>query len=178
MSATAKSLDFTNVKEGGEFNKKHQTPGDYRAKIMGVKDAPTKENNEPQWCFTIKVGSGTYPYYCKLVENQLWKIRNIFVAAGKTVPKKKVKVDPQIVVGKEIAVTLGDDEYKDRLQSNIESVFPLSELGDSGDPHADDDDDPEDDEDETEVEETPKAKKDKGKKKKGKVLEELDIEDM
>jgi len=193
MGATAKSLDFTNVKEGGEFNKKRQTQGDYKAKVMAVKDSPTKDDGTPQWCFTIKVGSGTYPYYCKLVENQLWKIRNLFVAAGLTVPKKKVKVNPDLVVGKDIAVTLEDDEYNGRMQSNLASIFPMSELegSPSDDEDADDGDDeveekpakkkkakPVDDE-EDEVDDAAKAPRKKSKKgKKGKALEELDIEDM
>lgn len=154
MAASEQVVDFTNVKDGGEaFNKKRQPAGDYKAKILSVKDAPTKETKEAQWLFAIQVGSGTYPYYCKLVENQFWKIRNLLVAAGMNVPKKRVKVDPNKLVGKTIAVTLEDDEYNGKLQSNIASTFPVSELDDQ----VDDEDDAEDEEDE--VETPPPAKK-------------------
>jgi len=145
--ATAAAIDFTNVKDGGGgFNKKRQPEGDYKAKVVKVVDAPSKKDNTPQWLFTIQVGSGTYPYYCKHEENQYWKIRNLLVAAGLTVPKKKVKVDPNKIVGKMIAVTLEDDEYDGKAQSNIAATFPLSELDDDDVPDEDEDDVEEDDE--------------------------------
>lgn len=169
-AARAKKLDFTDVKEsGGRFNTKRQREGDYAGLILSVEDSPTKETNEDQWLFTIKVGSGVYPYRCKLVPNQLWKIRNIFVAAGLPAPRKKETVDPNKVVKKKIGVTLEDDEYNGKPKSNIAAVFPPSELTD-GENEADDE--PDDDEPKE-----PKAGK-KGKKKKGKKLESLDIEDM
>lgn len=147
MTASSAGLDFTNVKDGGgSFNKKRQPAGDYKAKITKVEDKPSKKDNVMQWLFTIQVGSGTYPYYCKHEENQLWKIRNLFIAAGKSVPKKRVKVNPNDIVGREIAVTLEDDEYDGKLQSNIASTFPLSEL--EGEDVSDDDDDTDDDDDE------------------------------
>lgn len=157
--ATEGVIDFTNVKEGGgNFNKKRQPEGDYRAKIMNVVDSPAKKDNMPQWLFTIQVGSGTYAYYCKHEENQFWKIRNLLVAAGMTVPKKKVKVDPNKLVGKSIAVTLEDDEYDGKAQSNIAATFPLSELDDDGVPDEDEDNAADDGDDDAE-EEAPVAKK-------------------
>ena len=154
-------IDFTNVKDGGgAFNKKRQPEGDYKAKITRVVDAPSKKDNTPQWLFTIQVGSGTYPYYCKHEENQYWKIRNLLVAAGMNVPKKKVKVDPNKLVGKFIAVTLEDDEYEGKAQSNVAATFPLSELDDEDTPDEDDTaDDSDDDEDEDDAPPPPKAKK-------------------
>jgi hypothetical protein len=89
--------------------------------------------------FIIEVGHGTYPYYCKHQENQLWKIRNLLLAAGKSVPKKRVKVNPNDLVGRSIGVTLEDDEYEGKAKSVISAVMPLSEL----------DSDSLDDEDET-----------------------------
>lgn len=203
MTAKEAVVDFTNVKEGGTFNKKHQTPGDYKAKVTKVEDAPSKKDNVGQWLFTIQVGTGTYPYYCKHQENQYWKIRNLLIAAGIAVPKKKVKVNPNVLVGKTIAVTLDDEEYEGKMQSVIAATFPTSELGaqdddedNSADDDTDDDEDEddtppppkkkkapepeEDDEDEDEDEEpAPKAKA----KKKAPVeddddLEELDIDDV
>lgn len=198
--ASAAGLDFTNVKEGGTFNKKHQAPGDYKAKVMKVVDAPSKKDGVAQWLFTISVNEGLYPYYCKHQENQLWKIRNLLVAAGISVPKKRVKVDPNMVVGKVIGVTLDDDEYEGKMQSNIAATFPASELE-----GADDDaDDAEEEEDDDEEPTPPPAKKAKAApapveeddddeddeepvavvKKKTKAapvdddLEELDVEDL
>lgn len=194
------TLDFTNVKEGGgAFRKTRQAAGDYKGTITKAATVDKKDKSGKQWVFTIKAGSGVYPYYCGFEENVLWKIRNLFVAAGMNVPRKKVSVDPQKIVGRVIGVTLEDDEYDGKAQSNIAATFPASELeggeDDTDDEETDDEDtDDEDDEDTTtddddedeEDEEPPpppaKKKKDKSKKKKAAVsddeLEELDIEDI
>lgn len=153
--AGAAVLDFTNTREGGAaFNKKRVPAGDYLAKVTAVKDAPTKDTKEAQWLFTIelleKYTDRKYPYYCKLVENQLWKVRNLCLAAGFPVPKRKVKLDPNKLVGKTIGITLDDDEYEGKLQSTVTQTFPAAELdGDSGGP--DDEEVDEETEDDEEV---------------------------
>jgi len=187
-AVTKAVMDFTNVKEGGgQFNKLHQRAGGYPAVIVKVQDAPSKKDDVMQWLFTIKVGQGTYPYYCKHVENQLWKVRNLFVAGGITIPKKRVKVDPNLVVGKKVGVVLEDDEYDGRVQSNIQAIIPLSELDEIG---PQDDDEDETDEDEAEEEEPTPAKKAAPAKAKAKPapvaeddddddeLEEIEIEEL
>lgn len=198
MGASAKAVDFSNVKERGNFNPKHIAEGDYAAKIVKVEDAESKKDGSFQYIFTIKVdkfSQASYPYYCKLQENQLWKLRNLAVAAGLNVPKKRMRFDPNKVVGKSIGVTLEDDEYDGKMKSVVGAVFPISELADGALVEDDNDDFDEDSapviaggddddtaEDEAEVtEEKPKKKKDKkGKKKKGSEdgLEELDISDV
>lgn len=199
MAVKAQVLDMTDVKDsGGLFNKKHRRPGDYKAKITKVEDARKKDDpKKKMWLFTIEIGTGTYPYYCTFDEKSLWKIKQLFAAAGIPVPKKRVKLDPNKLLKKFIGVTLDDDTYGDKLRSSIESVFPTSELEEEGSDEEDEDDI--DDEDEEEDEEQPKkkvtkkaaakppAKAAKGKKgKKGKKkaavdddeLEELDVEDI
>jgi hypothetical protein len=148
--ATPAVFDMTDVKDGGggAFNTKRQPEGDYKARVTAVTDAPSKKDGVAQWVFTIQVGTGSYPYYCKHQENQYWKIRNLLVAAGMNVPKKKVKVDPNKVVGKQIAVTLEDDEYDGKQKSVISATFPISELSDDDLPDEEDTDEVEDDEDE------------------------------
>ena len=97
-----------------------------------MEDAKAKDGVH-QYLFSIQIvdkPGSVFPYYCKLQENQLWKLRNLFIAAGKTVPKKKVKVDPNQIVGKLIGVTIEDDEYEGKEQSTVEGVFPASDLGD------------------------------------------------
>lgn len=160
--ATAKVIDMTNVKDGGNFNKRRMPAGDYPARITKVEDTESKADKTFQWLFTIAVDNGgTYPYYCKLQENQLWKVRNLCIAAGMNVPKKKLKLDPEKLVGKRIAVTLEDDEYEGKAQSVVQATFPLSELDDySGD---DDDADADDAEDEEEEVAPPPRKKAKSK---------------
>ena len=164
--AQARAVDFTNTKDGGGmFNRRRQPAGDYRGKVTKVVDAPSKKDGADQYCFTIQVGTGTYPYYCKLVENQLWKLRNLLMAAGLNVPKKRVKVDPNKIVGREIGVTLDDDDYENdetgkvTKQSQITAVMPASEL----DPSSVADDEDEDEDDEEDEDDTPPPPKKKAK---------------
>lgn len=159
--AGAAVLDFTNTKEGGAaFNKKRVAAGDYLARVTAVRDAPTKDTKEAQWLFTIELlekhTDRKFPYYCKLVENQLWKVRNLCLASGIAVPKKKVKLDPNRLVGKTIGVTLDDDEYEGKLQSVVTQTFPAAELdGDSSEPEDD-----EEEEGTEEEEDAPEAAED------------------
>jgi hypothetical protein len=180
MAKGAQTLDFTNVKEGGgRFNKKRQEQGDYKAKILKVENVSKKgDKSRKMWLFSIKAGTGVYPLYCGFNENELWKIRQLWAAVGKNVPKKRVMVDPNTIVGLELAVTLEDDEYDNKQQSTIASTFPLSDL----DSDIDDTDEEGTDEEDVEDEEpAPKAKKKKKKKAKAaddEDLEELDIDDV
>ncbi len=135
MVATAQAIDFTDVKEMSAHNPRRLPAGDYRAKITKVEDAESKQGNK-QWVFTIVpttvAGGGraapSYPYYCGFVTDQAWKIRNLCIAAGIPVPSKRVKVDPNKLVNKEIGISLDDDEYEGKAKSTIVGVFPADEL--------------------------------------------------
>lgn len=162
-------LDFTNVKEGGgSFTKKRVKSGDYLGKITKFEWTEVKSGENKgakQMLFTLAVEGrhgATYPFYCQLQENTLWKIRNLMVAAGINVPKKKIKIDPTRLVGKLIGMTLDDAEYDDREQSEVTAVFPASEV-DGAD--VDDDDSSDDDDDDDDDEDEAPAKKSKKKSK-------------
>lgn len=130
MPATKKAVDFTNVKEM-TFAPKHKPAGEYRAKITKVEDHV--KDSDTQWLFTIVPVSdqrAIYPYYCQLTEKAAWKIRKLCVAAGMAVPKKRVMVDPNKLVGKEIGISLDDDEYEGKLKSVIVDTFPAEDLTD------------------------------------------------
>lgn len=166
MAATAKALDMTDVKEGGNFNKKRIPSGDYLAKVLKVEDAQVKKGDNQgadQWLFTVQIvkfPSAKYPYYCTLVPNQLWKVRNLAVACGMTVPKKRFKLDPNKLVGKNIGVSIEDTEYDGRDQSEITGVFPAAELEDyDGPTGTNDSEDDGDDGDEDEAPARRPAKK-------------------
>lgn len=201
--ASTQVIDFTNVKEGSGFNKRRLPAGDYLARITRVEDSPSKKDGEAQWLFTLTPEghkSAAFPYYCKLVENQLWKLRNLIQEAGIAVPKKKIKLDPEKLVGKLVGITLEDDEYDGKDQSVIAAIFEASEVTDSqlpAEPDEDEDEDeedtppppkkkaaakpePEDDEDDEEDEPAPAPKK--AAKKAAPVedddLDELDLDDL
>lgn len=160
--AAAAVIDFSGVKDRNEsgINKKRVAAGDYLARVSRVEDRPVKETKAPQWMYVLtleKVRGTGYPYYCKLEANQLWKVRNLFLAAGIAIPKKKVRLDPNKVVGKVVGVTMEDDEYDGKLQSVIAEIFPASELSDddSADDSAEDDGEEYDEEEEEGTEEEP-----------------------
>jgi hypothetical protein len=153
--AQAKNVDFSNVKDGGQFNRARIPAGDYLATVTKVDDAEAKDGVF-QYLISIKINKlprSVFPYYCKLQENQLWKLRNLLIAGGLAVPKKRVKVDPNRLVNKLIGVTIEDDEYNGQEQSTIAGVFPAAELGDvSADTVIEDDEPAEDEEPEEALE--------------------------
>ena len=189
--AKAKALDFSNVKDRSAISPTHRPEGDYLGRVISVDDITMGSEKRDAWLFIVKISAGTYAYRCGFNDNELWKIRNLFVAAGVPVPKKRQTIDPTRVVNKDVGVTLQDHEYEDKLSSEIAAVFPPSEL-DGHDGEAPSDDEQGEDEDEDLPE--PKKAKDKGKKKKpepepespakkgkgkkGKKMESLDIDEL
>jgi len=157
MPAKKQTVDFTNVKDGGgQFNKLRLREGDYLARIKDVQDVVAKDKT-PMYLYTIEVKVttkgvsqvGTYPVYCKLEENSLWKLRQLFAAAGTVIPKKRVALDPNKIVGRTIGVTLQDTEYNGRLQSEVQYTIPASEVTSGQEVDDDEDEDEEEPEDET-----------------------------
>lgn len=121
------SIDFSDVK-APSFSTVHQAPGVYNAEIAGVEMTKTKSDSTDMLVFAIKAGPGRYPYYCKIVPNQLWKLRELIEAAGTKVPSKVVQIDPAKYVGAKINVELEDDTYNGKLRSRVARVATFSEL--------------------------------------------------
>lgn len=195
-----RKLDFTNTQDRSVFNPKRVAEGEYRAKVVHLEDKNSKED-KPMWTFGIALNdspSHVYPLYCVLEESQLWKIRNLFVACGFKVPKALATIDPNRAVGKEIVISLGDDEYEGREKSTIIATLPPSTLDDE----ADEDDDeveeeeeevappkkrgrpakkvepePEDDDDEEEEDEPPARKRPVARRKPAPVVEDDEDEE-
>lgn len=148
------TADFTNVKDGGGFNSKRLPAADYRAVITKVEKADSKAGN-PQLTFSIQPEdhrSAVYPYYCGLQENQLWKLRNLLLAAGVKVPKKKASIDVERLIGVVIGIALEDDEYDGKERSTIDSIFAANEVEGADDEKATEKDDDEEDNEDTEDE--------------------------
>lgn len=170
-------VDMTNVKDSSGINPVHQEAGDYRGVIKDVSNGKAKNTDNVTITYLVADAdrpSATYPYICTITEKSLWKLRNILVAAGVTLPKKKFKLTGAIlqkIVGAEIGMSLDDNEYEGKMRSSITGVFPAADL-------------PEDEE----IEETPVKKKAPTKKKATEEddsdddddddLDELDIDDL
>lgn len=178
---SSRALDFTNVREVSGINPVRMEEGDYLATVKGVNEKESKKTGNLMWEFIIGLNdrqTATYGYYCVLDAEQLWKVRNLLIAAGISVPKKKLKVDPNKVVGKTIAVTLEDDEYEGKEKSTIAAIFSANELQPVKV-------EAEDDEDVSEEEEAPEEEKPKKKSRKKKEPEpeeeeddEIDLDDL
>ena len=119
------TLDFSNVREGSTFSPRRLPEGSYLADIAKVEHKESKAGN-PMLVYTIipvDHPTAVYPYYILLDEKQLWKFRALLLAAGKDVPKRKVTVDPESIVGKRVMIDLEDDEWEGREKSVVAGVF-------------------------------------------------------
>lgn len=143
--ATKQTIDFSQTKDQSGFNPKRKEEGEYLGVITSFTDTKSKAG-AAMWVFGIALKNdrrATYPVYCLLGADQVWKLRNMMMSAGFQVPKKRMTVDGNRLIGKEIGVFLEDDEYEGKPKSVIGSFFPASEY--SG-PENDDDNDSEDEE--------------------------------
>jgi len=160
--AAKMTLDFSQVKDGGAFSPKHKEEGEYLGTFVSFEDTKSKNNN-PMWVFGIQLKDdrrAVYPVYCVLNPDSLWKLRQVLLAAGFKVPKKRLTIDGNRLVGKDVGIFLEDDEYEGKKKSVISSFFPAEEYSgpDAGDSSDDDEDDeeeelPEEDEVEEEADE-------------------------
>lgn len=119
------TIDFSNVREGSAFSPRRLPEGSYLADISKVEQKESSKGN-PMLVYTIipvEHPTAVYPYYVVLADNQLWKLRALLLAAGKEVPKRKVTVDPESIVGRKIMIDLEDAEWEGREKSEIAGVF-------------------------------------------------------
>lgn len=145
------TLDFSQVKDGGSFSPKHKPEGEYLGTITSFEDTKSKAGNA-MWVFGVTLKSdrrAVYPVYCTLNPESLWKLRQVLMACGIRVPKKKLSVDGNRLVGKDLGVCLEDDEYEGKKKSVITTFFPASEY--EGD-DTESDEDPDEAEEEEEYE--------------------------
>lgn len=119
------TLDFSNVSEGSAFSPRRLPEGPYLATVAKVESKNSKAGN-PMLVYTlipVEHPTAVYPYYVLLDERQLWKFRALLLAAGKDVPKRKVTVDPESIVGRQIMIDLEDAEWEGREKSAVAGVF-------------------------------------------------------
>ncbi|AXL88707.1 hypothetical protein C4J65_10490 [Streptomyces sp. CB09001] len=122
------TLDFSKIR-GGRFNPIHKPEGEYLGVVTSFEETKTRSGTA-MWVFGVTLrqdSSAIYPVYCILNTESVWKLRRLLMAVGFTVPKKRITVDGNKLIGKDIAVCLEDDEYEDGEKSVIGSVFPASE---------------------------------------------------
>lgn len=179
-------VDFTDVESSG--GRVRVPEDDYRAKVLSVKQETAKSGNEMLvWEFEIRSGDKKakgkkIKDYTVLQANSLWKLKGLLEAIGVSVPQKKLDILPILkkVKGKELGITVIDEEYENKISSKVSDYLDLDALESTDD--EDDESDEDDDEDDDDDEPTPKKSK-KGKKKSKKNeddddIEELDLDDL
>lgn len=153
------TLDFSKVEERSGWNSKEMPEGlhEFKVELVDLKDA---NDGTAMWTYGLRPTNPKYktrlfPYYCKLQQNQLFKLRDLFTAAGIAVPKKRTSLDPEAPVGKIIAAELSDATGNYAGRSEIDGVYDRSIIEDDDQVDDDDEVEAEDDEeyDEDEVEE-------------------------
>lgn len=167
-------IDFSNVSEGSGIRPKHVPAGEYAAHIKDIQAGNSKKTGTPQWVFLIVPEAhpgATYPYYCQLTAEQAWKIRQVLVAIGVSVPKSVKTIDASKLKGKKLGIILEDEEYDGKLKSVIDALIPLAEVSEADVPDADDE------EDDEEPEEKPAPRKRRAKKQPEPEPEDEDEDD-
>lgn len=147
-------LDFSKTEERSGWNTKHVNEGLYKMKIESFQETEAQDGTA-MLVFALvpedsRFKSRKFPFYCKLQQNQLWKLRDLLVAAGQTIPKRAISIDPSVVVGKLVAAEVEDDTYQGNVRSTVNAIYGLDILDEDGEDGGSSDEDEEEYEDETE----------------------------
>lgn len=150
-------LDFTKVEERSGWNTRLIADGLHEMEIVSVQETEASDGTD-MLVYALRPTAAKYktrlfPFYCKLQQNQYWKLRDLFIAAGVEVPKKVVTLDPGKVVGKKIAAEVEEETGQYAGRSQVQATYPLDILDeDGGDSEPDDDEEYDEEEvDEDEV---------------------------
>ena len=136
-------IDFSKAEDSSNWNTRPIPAGVHEAKITVVQQTEAQDGTA-MLIFGFrptdsKLKTRHFPYYCKLQQNQLWKLRDLLIAAGQSVPKKALSIDPNVVVGKIVAIEVEDDTYNGNLKSQIQAVYDTEILDDQDDISDDED---------------------------------------
>lgn len=112
--------EFTgNEDEGSGFNPIDS--GRYKATVFGLSREVGKNSGKPylKWEFAIADGepfAGRHLWdNTSLSDNAKWRLVSLLKALGVDVPKGRLKIDPNYLMGREVILTVGQepDEYHD-----------------------------------------------------------------
>ena len=137
-------IDFSTTEESSSWNTKQIPEGLHAAKVASVQETEAKDGTD-MLLFGFKLKEPKYktrnfPFYCKLQQNQLWKLRDLLVAAGETVPKRALNIDPNKIVGRDIVIEVEDDTYNGNVRSTVVGTYASSILDDESPAEGEDED--------------------------------------
>lgn len=142
-------IPFDEMEEGmGRFR---VPEGDYKFKIAAVKQAVSENSGNSMIVVDFqglegKVKGRKVRGYFPLTKKALWKLRDLLTAVGMEVPRAAVNLKLKSLIGKELGVTLSDDEYEGKISSKPTDFIDLETL-ESGGVEDEDEDDEDDEED-------------------------------
>jgi len=161
----------------------HYPEGDYAVKIVDAEQtkSPEKETKQIVVQYAIKEpkklkGKTVYDRH-NLLPQSLWTFRNMLEAAGVKVPNKLAKIKLSSLKGKELAITLEDDEYGDKLRSRVTDWFALSEYEEM-ETEADLDEDEDEEEEEEDEDEEDEDEDEEDEDEEDEDMEELDLDEV
>lgn len=151
-------IDFSKVKDGGRVR---VPEGDYVVKVKAVKQETSQSGNPMLvWTFTGtdgKLKGRDLTDRTSLQTNALWKVRDVLEAMGVKVPKKIVDLPLKPLIGKELGVTLFDDEYEGRISSKVGDYISPDSIGDDGNIDEEEEEDEVEEEEGTDLDEMDRA---------------------
>ena len=136
--------------------------GDYKVTIKKAEKGENQNSGNAQLIITYEVISDeqkgkTVKDYMAVTEKALWRIGNLLDAVGMKWSQKTINIPLDKLEGKELGVTLVDDEYAGKIKSKIadfldeetiDGILSDEEPDDEEDEDLDDEDEDDEDEDE------------------------------
>jgi hypothetical protein len=153
------SVNMSNVERGGA---RRLPEGDYKVTIKKAEKGENQNSGNAQLIITYEVISDeqkgkTVKDYMAVTEKALWRIGNLLDAVGMKWSQKTINIPLDKLEGRELGVTLVDDEYGGKIRSKIadfldeetiNGILSDEEPDDEDEDDLDDEDEDEDDDDE------------------------------
>ena len=184
-------IDATGVEKERRKRGKRIPEGDYLCKI--TKHIRKKKEGGSSyyfsWTFQIirnaagglkQAGVPLY-YITSLKPEALFNLRNLILAASdgkRNIAGKTINFDPTTLYGKEIGVTVEDEEYEGKMRSRAVDVMPPSEIEEDEEDEEDEDEDEEDDDDSEDEEDDDEEEDDEEDEDEEDELDDVDEEDV
>lgn len=122
------TVDFSNVEERAGSIRIPE--GDYLFQVMDYELKSKKDDSTSKylnWKFKIVEGPGgvgkSLYYITSLKPEALFNLKGMLGDMGFKVPKSTVDIPLEKCIGKQIAGTVADDEYENKIRSKIQNVF-------------------------------------------------------
>jgi Protein of unknown function (DUF669) len=126
-------LDLSEVEGRTGRKQGHYKEGDYLVKIKKAEYGKSGQKQTKQIVVQHIFTDGKYkgkPIYDRhnLLPQSLWTLRNLLEAVEMKIPKGRFNLDLKKLVGRELAITVSDDEYEGKVSSRVTDWFPASEF--------------------------------------------------